>query len=109
MKKHMKKILLIATGLLFLCTGVSFAHDWNQEYGNNNTYRHAPGHMNKKPGHWSPKHQKGYYVYRSPEYYRMPYYRGYCYPGKYIRRPVYRRNYQTHPPLNTFFFGFSVR
>jgi hypothetical protein len=109
MKTHMKKIFLIAAALFFLCTGVSFAHDWNPGHGNKNTYRHAPGHLYKNPNHWSYRHNTGYYVYRYPGYHGSPYYERYYYPRKYVRRPAYHRNYNGHRPLNTFFFGFSVR
>ena len=109
MKTHMKKIFLIVAALFFLCAGISFAHDGSRGHGNKNSYRHAPGHLHKTPGYWPHKYKNGYYVYRYPGYHRRPYYRGHFYPRKYVRRPVYQGNYNGHRPMNTFFFGFSVR
>jgi len=70
MKTRIKKILIIAAALLFLGSGVSFAHEWNNRnhkppgkaYGHYKAKKHHPGWNNK---HFKPKrHHRKRYVYQ---------------------------------------------
>ena len=59
MKTRIKKIIIIAAALLFLGSGVSFAHDWHRGY--HRPPGHAHGHYKKWHGHhhgWHKKHYK---------------------------------------------------
>jgi len=71
MKTRIKKIILIATAMIFVGSGVSFAHDWNDRdykppgkaYGHYQIKKVPPGWTNKnfKP---NPPITKRYVVYR---------------------------------------------
>jgi len=81
MKTRIKKITVIAAALLFLGSGVSFAHDWNRGY-----YRphgHAYGHYKKWYGHhggWHKKHFKHRRHHR----------------GRYVYKEVHHHHYDSH-------------
>ncbi len=48
MKTRIKKIIIAAAALLFVSSGVSFAHDWDDKppgkaYGHHKVKKHHPG------------------------------------------------------------------
>jgi hypothetical protein len=70
MKTRIKKIIIVAAALLFVSSGVSFAHDWNdwddkppgKAYGHYKVKKHHPGWNNK---HYKPiSHHRKRYVYK---------------------------------------------
>ena len=71
MKTRIQKIIMIAAAMIFVGSGVSFAHDWNDRhqkpagkaYGHNQVKKVPPGrtHKNFKP---HPPITKRYVVYR---------------------------------------------
>lgn len=70
MKTRIKKIIIIAAALLFLGSGVSFAHDrgnrphkqYGHAYGHYKVKKHHPGWKNK---HFKPRrHHRERYVYK---------------------------------------------
>ena len=85
MKTRIKKIIIIAAALLFVGSGVSFAHDWNDRnhkppgkaYGHYKVPKHHPGWSNK---HFKPnRHISKRYVYKEV--------RGHRYYDNHHRRP----------------------
>ena len=88
MKTRIKKIIMIAVALVFVGSGVSFAHDWNDR--NHKPPGKAYGHYKVKKHHprWSNKHFKANrynskgYVYKEV--------RGHRYYNDHHRRPAPR-------------------
>jgi len=89
MKTKIKKIIIIAAALLFVGSGVSFAHDWNDRdhkshgkaYGHYQVKKVPPG-LAKKSFKPNPYYSKTY-VYKE--------FRGHRYYNDHHRRPVPRR------------------
>ena len=80
MKTQIKKIIVIAAALLFLGSGVSFAHDWNRgyqrppgkAYGHYKVKKHHPGWNNK---HYKPRRN---------------------HPDRYVYKEVHHHHYDSH-------------
>ena len=90
MKTRIKKIIIVAAALLFLGSGVSFAHDWNDR--SHKQRGHAYGHykVKKNQSGWNNKHFR-----RSPHYSKTYVYkkvRDHRYYNDHHRRPAPRRN-----------------
>ena len=76
MKTRIKKIIMISAALIFVSSGVSFAHDWNDR--NHKPPGKAYGHykVKKQPPGWSNKHFKANrpiskrYVYKEVQRHR---------------------------------------
>ena len=90
MKTRIKKIIMIAAALLFVSSGVSFAHDWNDRdhkppgkaYGHYQVKKLPPG-LAKKNFKPNPYYSKTY-VYKKVRDHR--------YYNDHHRRPAPRRN-----------------
>jgi hypothetical protein len=90
MKTRIKKIIMIAAALIFVGSGVSFAHDWNDRnhkppgkaYGQYKVQKQSPG--------WNHKHFKRN-PYKSKRY-AYKNFRGNRYYNDHHRRPAPRRN-----------------
>jgi hypothetical protein len=89
MKTRISKIILIAAAMIFVGSGVSFAHDWNdrdhkpsgKNYGHYQTKKVSPG-WAKKNLRLNPPITKRY-VYKEV--------RGHRFYNDHLRRPVPRR------------------
>ena len=109
MKTRIKKIIMIAAAMVFLGSGVSFAHDWNDRdhkpsgkaYGHYQVKKIPPGwtHKNFKP---NPPVTKRY-VYKEA--------RGYRYHDNHYRRPAPRRTvvYKPAPKEPVVIFKIILR
>ncbi len=85
MKTRMKKIIIVAAALLFLGSGVSFAHDWNDR--SHKQRGHAYGHnkVKKNQSGWNNKHFR-----RSPHYSKR-------YVYKEVHHNQYYENHHRRP------------
>jgi hypothetical protein len=109
MKTRIKKIIMIAAAMVFLGSGVSFAHDWNDRdhkpsgkaYGHYQVKKIPPGwaHKNLKP---NPPVTKRY-VYKEA--------RGYRYHDIRYRHPAPRRTvvYKPAPKEPVVIFKIILR
>jgi hypothetical protein len=109
MKTYIKKIFLIAAALVFISTGVSFAHERKPQPDSYNSRRPTQGQFHKAPVYHPNKFEAYHYRYRHPGYFKRPYYKRHYYPKKYFRLRNYYRHRRAYPNGDIFFFGFSVR
>ena len=105
MKSRIKKIIIVATALLFVGSGVSLAQrdDWKDR--SHKQRGHAYGHYKKGFDYRSGRTEKHFYGYRHPRYNpRQHYKKQYRYKKNY--KPRYFRRHKRHSSYNVFYFRF---
>jgi len=106
MKTRIKKIIIVAAAMIFVTSGVAFAHDWNDR--DHKPPGKAYGHyqVKKLPSGWTNKNIKptppnsNRYVYKEV--------RGYRYYDDHYRRPAPRRNVVYKPAKKDPILVFKV-
>jgi len=106
MKTRIKKIIMIAAALIFVSSGVSFAHDWNDR--NHKPPGKAYGYyqVKKQPPGWSNKNFKPNPNYSNRYVYKEV--RGHRYYDDHYWRPAPRRNVVYKPAKKDPIVVFKV-
>jgi len=103
MKSRIKKIIIVATALLFVGSGVSFAHDWKDRP--HKQRGHAYGHYKKGFDYRPGRYEKHFYGYRHPRYNPRHHYKKH-YRHKKNYKPRYFQRHKRHSSYNVYHFSF---